>query len=292
MFRSVSGLLLFVVLISASTVSDSTHSIGASGDTVKSDTAGALQKDSLLNKDNTLSKKSDSIPQQVSEVKKIKGNKSVPPSPVSRDPIIKNKKRVRSKDGKKFDVGKILVAISRKVPSVLHTPGMAVKKVTGFTRKNLVKVSLLLFFCTIIISTILFFRQRLEIKRFMTTTRLSVMDKEVQKACRFIESNFDDPELTVDKLCNALVTGNAFLTALFERELGMSVEDFIFQVRVNRAKIMLKKDNSAEIDVVAMKTGFTDVNQFKITFEKLCGVSFEDYRKSQLTDQLTDQTTV
>jgi two-component system response regulator YesN len=156
-----------------------------------------------------------------------------------------------------------------------------------FTRKNVVRMLLLLFFCTIIIATVLFFRQRIEVKRFMTTTRLSVMDKEVQKACRYIESNYDDPELTVDKLCTALVTGSAFLTALFERELGMCVEDFILQVRINRAKIMLKKENNTEIENVAIKSGFTDIEKFKTTFEKLCGVSFDDYRKSQLTDQTT-----
>lgn len=288
MFRSVSGILLFfVVLVSALPVSDSTNVAGAKGDMVKSDSTGASKKDSVLKKIDTLSKKNDTISHQVSAVKTTKEKKTTPPPPVSRDPKLKKTKKVREKTGQKFDAEKILVAISRKIPAALHTPGLMVKKGIDFSRKNFVKVLLLLFFCTVIIATILFFRQRFEVKRFMTTTRLSVMDKEVQKACRLIESNFDDPELTVDKLCAALVTGSSFLTALFERELGMSVEDFIFQVRINRAKIMLKKDNSSEIDVVAIKTGFADVNQFRATFEKLCDVSFDDYRRSQLTDQTT-----
>lgn len=289
LFRLVSGILfLFVVFVSALPVSDTSSGAGAKVNVVKSDTVAASKKDSVLNKSDTLAKKNDPLSHLAATVKPTNENKFVPPPPpVSRDPIFKNTKKVGEKKGQKFDAGKIVVAISRKVPSALHTPGILVKKGIDFTRKNVVKVLLLLFFCTVIISTVLFFRQRLEVKRFMTTTRLSVMDKEVQKACRFIENNFDDPELTVDKLCTALVTGNAFLTALFERELGMSVEDFIFQVRVNRAKILLKKDNTAEIDIVATKTGFTDTVQFKTTFEKLCGVSFEDYRKSQLTDQMT-----
>jgi AraC-like DNA-binding protein len=266
-------------------VPDSTHVASAKKDIVKSDTVTAAKKDSVVKKSDTLIKCSDTITPQVSTVKNPKENNPIPPPPpVSRDPVFKSPKKVSEKTGQKFDAGKILVAVSRKVPAALHTPGLMVKRGIDFTRKNFFRVLLLLFFCTIIIATVLFFRQRVEVKRFMTTTRLSVMDKEVQKACRFIESNFDDPELTVDKLCTALVTGSAFLTALFERELGMSVEDFILQVRINRAKIMLKKDTNAEIDTVAIKTGFTDIDQFKITFEKLCGVSFDDYRKSQLTD--------
>jgi AraC-like DNA-binding protein len=288
LFRSVSGILLFwVVLVSASAVSDSTHVAVAKNDAIKSDTLPAIKKDSVFKINDILTNRDDTISHQVSTVKTAKENNPIPPPPVARNPVFKSPKKVREKTSQKFDPGKILVAVSRKVPSALHTPGLMVKKGIDFTRKNFLRVLLLLFFSTIIIATVLFFRQRVEVKRFMTTTRLSVMDKEVQKACRYIESNFDDPELTVDKLCTALVTGSAFLTALFERELGMSVEDFILQVRINRAKIMLKKENNAEIDIVAIKTGFTDIDQFRTMFVKLCGVSFDDYRKSQLTDQTT-----
>jgi AraC-like DNA-binding protein len=288
LFRFIS-LLFWVVLVSASTVSDTTHVAGAKNDVVKSDIVTCVKKDSVVKIKDALTKVNDTAASLVSNVKITKESNPIPPPPpVSRDPIFKSpKKVVREKTEPKFDFGKILMTISRKVPAVLHTPGLVVKKMVDFTRKNVVRMLLLLFFCTIIIATVLFFRQRIEVKRFMTTTRLSVMDKEVQKACRYIESNYDDPELTVDKLCTALVTGSAFLTALFERELGMCVEDFILQVRINRAKIMLKKENNTEIENVAIKSGFTDIEKFKTTFEKLCGVSFDDYRKSQLTDQTT-----
>jgi AraC-like DNA-binding protein len=116
---------------------------------------------------------------------------------------------------------------------------------------------------------------------FVTTTRLSIMDKEVQTACRFIEKNYKNRELSVDSLCEALVTGKAFLGALFHQELGLSVEDFITNVRINRARMLIEKDTSIGPDTAALETGFPDTASFSDAFESIVGVPFEQYRDSR-----------
>jgi AraC-like DNA-binding protein len=119
---------------------------------------------------------------------------------------------------------------------------------------------------------------RQEHRRFLTTTRLSIMDKEVQKACRFVERNFADPALTPERLCEVLVTGESFLETLFERELGMSVSDFIDQVRVNRVKIALRRDPLLPVAELGIEAGFSEPEALESVFRKTAGMSLERYR--------------
>jgi AraC-like DNA-binding protein len=115
--------------------------------------------------------------------------------------------------------------------------------------------------------------------RFLTTTRLSVMDKEVQKACRYIENNFANPELSAKSICADLVTGEAFLEALMVRDLGISVGDFITHVRINRARVLLEKDPSLAMETAAQQTGFGDAESFAAAFKKITGSPFEEFSR-------------
>ncbi len=120
-------------------------------------------------------------------------------------------------------------------------------------------------------------RKKIGAKRFLTTTRLSVMDKEVQRTCRYIEKNFMDPNLSVKGVCKALVTGEAFVESLMERDLGIGVGSFIAHVRINRARMILDKDPSTSKESVARETGFADVESFCESFQKIAGASFDAY---------------
>ncbi len=147
-------------------------------------------------------------------------------------------------------------------------------------KKHAVKLGVLTVSLLVILLTISYYRERREKGRFMTTTRLSVMDKEVQRACRYIEENFDDPDLGVDRICSALVTGGAFLEALFVKELGLTVEDFIIQVRVNRAKIFLRNNHDCFASTLAGQCGFSDESDFLARFAAITGCTLEEYRSN------------
>jgi AraC-like DNA-binding protein len=114
-------------------------------------------------------------------------------------------------------------------------------------------------------------------KRFLTTTRLSIMDKEVQLACRYIEKNYANPDLSVTLVCKSLITGEAFLEALMQRDLGISVEEFIVHVRVNRVKLLLQKNQTLSAEVLAKETGFTNAETLCATFNKITGTTLETF---------------
>jgi transcriptional regulator GlxA family with amidase domain len=128
--------------------------------------------------------------------------------------------------------------------------------------------------------TVLFIWLRKDTNRFLTTGRLSIMDKEVQRACDFIEENFSNPDLSIELLCSEMVTGEAFLNALFMGELGITVENFIDQVRVNRVKIFLNKDIGIDIEKLVSLTGFASGKVLQDIFLAITGIEFDAYRKS------------
>jgi two-component system response regulator YesN len=137
-------------------------------------------------------------------------------------------------------------------------------------------LSLVLIF--IIINIVL---KRIDNKKFLSNNRLSVMDKELKIACNYMEKNFRDPELSVKSICKALVTGPAFLEILFNNELGMGIDDFLTQVRMNRALEIIKKEKNLTIDDLILRIGFTDNNEFFNSFEKITGISFSEFQRSQ-----------
>jgi len=133
---------------------------------------------------------------------------------------------------------------------------------------------------------ILFFIWRRDVGRFLTTGRLAIMDKMVQKACDYIEENYANDSLDIKELCDTLVTGEAFLQALFYQELGISVENFIIQVRVNRVKHFINKDSVLDNDVLAQMCGFKDRKTMEEQFNSVTGATLDIFRKSLETHEI------
>ncbi len=149
-----------------------------------------------------------------------------------------------------------------------------------FADRHRMQMVLLVISVGVIGATALLLVRGREKKRFLTTTRLSVMDKEVQRACRYLESNYADPDLTLERICEDLVTGPAFLQSLFERELGMSVEQFLAHVRINRATLLAQQDSSMSIEALAQHCGFSDTEQFHKQFLQINGITIEKLQDS------------
>ena len=115
----------------------------------------------------------------------------------------------------------------------------------------------------------------------MTTTRLSLMDGEVQRACLHIEKKYMDPSLTPASVCGSIVTGQPFLETMFERELGMSIADYIDQVRIHRAQQIVQWNPVAEATFIAEHTGYPDAAEFVKQWNRVSGGDFYAYRSEK-----------
>jgi AraC-like DNA-binding protein len=190
--------------------------------------------------------------------------------------------------GKKDSLKPLFAIPQNKGPQRPSSSGPNDRKSVSTARQNaekfLVRLLIIFLFISVFACFVAYVKNRSERRAFVTKTRLSIMDKEVQKACNYIEKNYRNSGLSVETICKDLVTGKAFLEALFKQDLGIEVVAFITHVRINRARILLESKPGTDADVAATATGFLTTESFRSAFSGIVGVSFENYKNLRTTD--------
>lgn len=70
----------------------------------------------------------------------------------------------------------------------------------------------------------------------------------------------------------------AYFSFLFKQEMGIGFSAYLLELRMERAKALLRGTND-KIKEVAYQVGFNDYHYFSKAFKKLTGMSPLDYRK-------------
>lgn len=99
----------------------------------------------------------------------------------------------------------------------------------------------------------------------------------VPMAVRFIESYYF-MHLDVDMLCEYVQYSRSYLSRLFNNELGITIPEYINQVRINHAKELFEQ-TLLSVQEVSASVGIIDSFYFSKTFKKLVGVSPNQYKK-------------
>jgi two-component system response regulator YesN len=95
---------------------------------------------------------------------------------------------------------------------------------------------------------------------------------------RAIEQGYADNRLSVNRLSAQLNYSANYLGAVFKREFGLSINDYINQYRIGRAKVMMDETN-LKIYEIAFRVGFNDQHYFSKTFKKFADCSPSEYRE-------------
>ena len=97
-------------------------------------------------------------------------------------------------------------------------------------------------------------------------------------AIAYIEKNFADPELTMDKLCDQLGISASYLGQLFKKNLDSSFVKYLTNVRMEKARQQLVSTGDRIVEV-ALQCGYNDVYYFSHSFKKYTGNSPKKYRE-------------
>ena len=97
---------------------------------------------------------------------------------------------------------------------------------------------------------------------------------EVQK---YINRNYSNEELSISEIANSLGISQTYLTRLFKRELGMTFADYLTNVRIKNA-IILMRDPSLKLYEIAKLIGYSTQHYFSNVFRKYVGISPQDYK--------------
>ena len=107
---------------------------------------------------------------------------------------------------------------------------------------------------------------------------LSRYSATVRDCLNYIDFHYMEP-LNLESLAARFSVNKNYLSARFHREAGMTVTDYINQIRVNRASALLRH-SSLSIREIAEQCGFADGNYFTRIYKKVQGFTPNDYRKS------------
>lgn len=87
-------------------------------------------------------------------------------------------------------------------------------------------------------------------------------------------------DLSLSALARRLNVNSSYLSALFKKELGSTLTEYVGKRRVNYAMLLLET-TSLQIQTIAQQCGIPDVNYFTRTFKKYAGVTPKEYRSAQ-----------
>ncbi len=100
----------------------------------------------------------------------------------------------------------------------------------------------------------------------------------VDKAIEYVQDNYADQELTVDKICSALGVSAAYFSTVFKKETGKSFISYLTEFRMGKAAELLTEQNEKTY-IIAQKVGYADPNYFSYVFKKQFGTAPSRYRE-------------
>ncbi len=93
---------------------------------------------------------------------------------------------------------------------------------------------------------------------------------------RYIEENFDK-KLTLREIADVFFLSPAYLSAYFKEKTGVNLFDHLQEVRLSKAKELLKS-SSLPVTEVSVRAGFSDYRYFCTAFKKDTGLTPLKYR--------------
>ena len=102
----------------------------------------------------------------------------------------------------------------------------------------------------------------------------------IQKAAEYIRQNYRQ-KLTIDDIAQEVFLSPCYVSRIFKQDLGCTLMEYLTQVRVEEAKIMLKNPKY-NVMQAAEESGFEDPGYFTRVFKKLEGITPSRYKQHAL----------
>ena len=107
----------------------------------------------------------------------------------------------------------------------------------------------------------------------------------LKKSLRIINEEFQNPDLTNDRLARECKVSTVHFRKIFTKHLGVSPRQFIIDFRIQKAKQMLT-ENSLGIREISEKCGFSNPYHFSRIFKEREGLTPTEYRRKHRIDKI------
>ena len=102
-------------------------------------------------------------------------------------------------------------------------------------------------------------------------------EKLISDLILIVEHNMTNNNLSVDLLAEKIGLSKSSLFRKVKGLTGLSPNEFVTQIKMNRAAELLKNNKGMRISNVAYESGYNDSRYFSTTFKKFFGKSPKDY---------------
>lgn len=101
---------------------------------------------------------------------------------------------------------------------------------------------------------------------------------------KYMEEGYTDSQFTLSTLAEKLELSSGYLSILFKKTFGIPFQDYLLQLRMERAKLLLLTTHLKNYEI-AEQIGFEDVNYFSSKFKKYFHLSPKQYKETVLKNE-------
>ncbi|WP_341877285.1 response regulator [Defluviitalea saccharophila] len=101
--------------------------------------------------------------------------------------------------------------------------------------------------------------------------------KPIREAKQYIQQNYMKP-ITLKEVSNYVGFNDSYFSSLFKKECGINFLEYLSEVRMNKAKELLKETNLS-VACICEAVGYNDLKHFIKLFKKYSGLKPNEFRK-------------
>lgn len=105
----------------------------------------------------------------------------------------------------------------------------------------------------------------------------------MNKVMKVINEHLDNPELNVEMLAAEVGLSRVHIHRKLKELTNLSTRDFIKNIRLQQAAVLLSQDKGLTISEIAYATGYTSLSHFSSSFREKYGMSPKEYMKQRST---------
>ncbi|MCD8165227.1 MAG: AraC family transcriptional regulator [Bacteroides sp.] len=97
-----------------------------------------------------------------------------------------------------------------------------------------------------------------------------------------VEENLDNPDFDVNRFAQCMNIGCTKLFLKIKGITGQTPNDFILNIRLKKAQMLLKQTDARTVSEIAYEVGFNSPSYFILRFKELFGVTPAQYQKGKV----------
>lgn len=101
--------------------------------------------------------------------------------------------------------------------------------------------------------------------------------RSLQTIKEYLDQHYPE-KISLDSLSELFFINKFYLTRIFKEQFGVTINNYLLQVRITHAKQMLRFTDLS-IEKIGQECGMNDANYFSRMFKKVEGISPGEYRK-------------